>query len=544
MIARQGTARQLEPPRVRKWLVVSVVVEALSKLTLYGSVLLLFVGLPQGALETTRTAGIVALVAAVLGFGRTWLRGALLEKQLLSLYAALEDAARRKTIAGLRSNPDGHQPADLVHCAVEVATVQALSVPDLLASFIGIAAVLVSTAWRLGFLPLALGLGGSLLLLALLAPLRKRSREAREAGWNALVATTKDFTTLIKGALELRGSGLDGAVEQRFRQNAHSVARAEQKSMLLGGLAGLLPALLALALLTVPLGWIEPWLGARLGEVGVLAAAGVSLTLAATGALDAVVRNAPLRKDLGDFLGAPLAWLIDVRAEPQRSEVPSGPSLFSLELTQLGVRYDGARVETPAGLDLSLTAGGVALVGPNGSGKTTALLAAIGLVDLSGGSVKVNGSVPSRSEWERIRKRCAIVPQAPHVVPDETIRFHMSGFGCEALRDADLERAVASMGLAERLEERAARASIPIGELPFASLSGGEQRRILLAASALRRADLVLFDEPEAGLDEAGRALARDLFERLAKDRLVLLAAHDPSVIPAAFARVVIHRGD
>ncbi len=529
---------------MRKWLVVSVVVEALSKLMLYGSVLLLFVGLPAGAAPTARAAGIVALLAAALGFARTWLRGRLLGKQIESLYAALAAGARRKTVPGLSANHDGQQPADLVHCAIEVATVQALSVPDLLASFIGVAVLLAITAWRLGFLLLGLGLGASVLLLLVLAPMRKRSREARESGWNALVLSTKDFTTLIKGAFELRGSGLDRAVELRFLRDAHNVATAERRSLVLGGLTGLLPTLLALALLTLPIGWIEPWLGARLGEVGVLAAAGVTLTLSATSALDAVTRNAPLRRDLGDFLAEPLGWLIDVRSETARAEVEAGPPITSLELTNVSVRYDGAQVATPARLDLSLASGGVALVGPNGSGKTTALLAALGLVEASSGSVKVNGSVPSITEWERVRKRCAVVPQRPHLVPDETIRFHMSGFACEALGDAELERTLASMGLIDRLRDRAERAAVPIGELAFAALSGGEQRRILLAASASRPADLLLFDEPEAGLDDAGRELARDLFERLAKDRLVLLSAHDPSVIPASFARVVIHRGE
>jgi ABC-type transport system involved in cytochrome bd biosynthesis fused ATPase/permease subunit len=406
-----------------------------------------------------------------------------------------------------------------------------------------VALLLALTAWRLGLALLAGGLVASLLLVALLAPLRKRSREARETGWSALVASTRDFSTLVKGFFELRGSGLDRVVERRLMADARKVARAERRSMLLGGISGLLPALLAIALFATPHEWLAPWLGARLGEVGVLAAAGVGLTLAATSALDAVTRNAPLRKDLGDYLGVQLGWLIGVRSEPPRPEVDAAPPIRSIELAQLSVRHTGAAESTPSKLDLSLTSGGVALVGPNGSGKTTALLAALGLVEPAEGSVNVNGHSVSESEWESIRKRCAVVPQRPHLVPDESIRFHMSGFGCEALSDADLERALEPMDVLDRLSDRATRAGVSIGELRFAALSGGEQRRILLAASALRRADLLLFDEPEAGLDEAGRKLACDLFERLSRDHLVLVTAHDPNVIPAAFARVVIHRG-
>ncbi len=529
---------------MRKWLVVSVVVEALSKLTLYGSVLLLFVGLPGGGLATTQAAGLVAVLSAALGFARTWLRGKLIAKHIESMFSALVNATRRKSVATLSSSKDGLQPPDVVQCAVDVATVQALSVPDLIASFIGVGLLLALTAWRLGFAFLGAGLAASLLLLVILAPLRRRSREARETGWNAFVASTKELSSLMKGAFELRGCGLEHTVEQRLMREARAVAAAESRSMLLGGVAGLLPAFLAIALFALPGAWVQPWLGVRLGEVGVLGAAGVGLVLAATGALDAVTRNAPLRKDLGDFLGAPLGWLIDARTDTPRSDVEPGPPISSLVFDDLSVHHLGARVATPQRLSLALRSGGVALIGANGSGKTTAMMAALGFVEPSSGSVSINGTKPTEHEWDAFRKRCAVVPQRPHLVPDETIRFHMSGFGSEALSDSDLERTLEPMGLLDRLRERATRAGVSLGDLPFAALSGGEQRRILLAASTLRPADLLLFDEPEAGLDDAGRALARDLFERISKDRLVLLAAHDPSVIPAGFARVVIHRGE
>jgi len=526
---------------LRKWLFLSVLTEVLAKLALYGSVLVLFVGAPGGAgVGSARTAGLIALVAAALGFARTWLRGELLSKQIESLYRVLAEAARRKSVPGLLANDDKQQPADLVHCACEVATVQALSVPDLIASFIGLALLLALTAARLGFLLLGLGLGSALLLVALLAPLRKLSRQAREAGWDALVGSTKLFGTLLGGSFELRGSGLDRAVEQRFLKQALDVARSERKSLLLGGVSGLLPAFLGAALLGLPREWVAPFLGARLGEVGVLAAAGVGLTLSATGALDAVTRNAPLRHDLGQFLGTRLGWFIEIEPAPARASLKAGRTIAALRFDQVSVRYDGAQISTPNALSFSLTKGGVALLGPNGAGKTSALLAALGLVELAAGSIELNGASVSASEWETFRKRCWVVPQRPHIVPDETIRFHMSGFGCETLADSDLERVLEPMGLLERLGRRAERAKVAIGELPFGALSGGEQRRILLAASWLRTADLVIFDEPEASIDESGRAELRDLFERMAKDRLVLIAVHDPSVVPDDFARVSV----
>lgn len=530
---------------MRKWLFVSIVVEALSKLTLYGSVLLLFVGLPgDRTLATTHAAGLLALVAAAMGFSRTWLRAKLFAKQLDALCDALVRAARRKSVSGLLARDDAPQPADLVHCAVEVATVQALSVPDLVASFIGVGLLLALTAARLGPLLLGLGLAAALLLVLVLAPLRRRSREAREGGWNALVSSTKDFSILVKGAFELRGAGLERAIERRFLKDVGDVAVAEQRSMLLGGISGLLPAFLGIALLTLPRAWLDPWLGARLGEVGVLAAAGVGITLAATSALDAVTRNAPLRRDLGRFLDEELGWLIDVQPGASPGVGEPGRPITSIAFDQVSIRYEGALATTPTTLTFSLASGGIALIGENGVGKTTALMAALGLIEPSSGSVSINGAAATPAAWDALRKRCFIVPQRPYVVPDETIRFHMSGFGSQTLSDSDLERALEPMALLERLRSRATRAKVLVGDLPFSTLSGGEQRRILLSVSTLRAVDFFLFDEPEAGLDAAGRHAVRDLFERLSKDRLVLLSAHDPSVIPDGFARVVIHRGE
>ena len=526
---------------MRKWLFLSVVTEVLAKLALYGSVLTLFVGATTVA--TTRTAGMIAIFAAALGFARTWLRGQLLAKQIQSLYRALAAAARRKTVPGLVANQDGQQPADLVHCVSEVATVQALSVPDLIASFIGLAILLALTAARLGFALLALGVVSAAALVALLSPIRKLARSARAAAWDGTIHSTKTFTTLLRGSFEVRGAGLERQVERLFLEQGDGVARGERRGMLLGGVSGILPAVLGLVLLGFPRDWVEPFLGTRLGEVGVLGAAGVALALSATGALDAVTRNGPLRADLGRFFETKLGWLIDLDVQIVSPAAAGDTRIRSLSFHDVSVRYEGARVSTPNALSFELSRGGVALLGPNGAGKTSALYAALGLVETSG-EVRVNEKKPDSDDWLALHRRCWVVPQRPHVVPDETIRFHMSAFGCEEITEEDLDRAVEMVGLRERLDARAARAKVPIGDLSFGALSGGEQRRILLAAASLRDADLLLFDEPESSLDEGGRHELRGLFERLAKDRLVLLAAHDASVIPDHFARVVVDRGD
>ena len=78
-------------------------------------------------------------------------------------------------------------------------------------------------------------------------------------------------------------------------------------------------------------------------------------------------------------------------------------------------------------------------------------------------------------------------------------------------------------------------------ERPMGSLSGGERQRFFLARALAREADVLILDEPEAGLDAGHREQLRHILTEEASARLVLLVAHDESVIPEGFARIQCH---
>ncbi len=186
--------------------------------------------------------------------------------------------------------------------------------------------------------------------------------------------------------------------------------------------------------------------------------------------------------------------------------------------------------QPPDGLDLKLDGGGIVLEGSNGSGKSSATLAALGLIARSGGEVLVNGRAPGASEWEGIRASVAYLPQRCFVAPSETLAWHATLVG---VTDSErLRRACGRMGLSGRLD----------GDDPFTEclgrLSGGERQRFLIARALAREADWLVLDEPEVGLDTRGRELLREILREEATVRLVLLVAHDPSVAPPSFSRV------
>jgi len=172
----------------------------------------------------------------------------------------------------------------------------------------------------------------------------------------------------------------------------------------------------------------------------------------------------------------------------------------------------------------------VGLAGPNGSGKSTLLKALLGLIspwkgslDLFGGSIK--GS----------RQRIAYAPQSelvdwefPVSVRDVVMMGRYGRVGLLRRPAASDRRAVDSALAQVRLEELASR--------QISELSGGQQRRMLIARALAQEADLLLLDEPMVGLDATNQHELLELFERLRdQGKTLLVATHDLSCVAACF---------
>jgi ABC-2 type transport system ATP-binding protein len=163
----------------------------------------------------------------------------------------------------------------------------------------------------------------------------------------------------------------------------------------------------------------------------------------------------------------------------------------------------------------------VALIGANGSGKSTAVRTLAGLLEPSGGEVRVEGFDPHREpEAEQARARLALVPDNPLLYGDLTVREHvelvtvahrLAGSEAEARIDALLER----LGLAHRSAFRPA------------ELSRGMRQKAQLACALIRPAALLLLDEPVVGLDPPSQALLHAILaERKAAGCAVVLTTH------------------
>lgn len=217
----------------------------------------------------------------------------------------------------------------------------------------------------------------------------------------------------------------------------------------------------------------------------------------------------------------------------------------ALELRGVGVRRDGRWILDA--IDWTVAPGERwAVVGPNGSGKTTLLRVASTYLWPSRGSVAVLGERIGMVDARILRERIGYVSAALAAEIDPALdalaivvsarRAALAPWWAtfDAADEASAAAALERLGLAG-LERRT-----------FGTLSSGERQRVLIARTLVRDPDLLLLDEPAAGLDLGGREALVDRIGALADDRglgAIVLVTHHLEEIPAGFDRALVLAG-
>jgi len=189
-------------------------------------------------------------------------------------------------------------------------------------------------------------------------------------------------------------------------------------------------------------------------------------------------------------------------------------------------------------VDLAAAAGEVvALLGPNGSGKSTLVRAAVGLVPFGSGQVTLFGTELARfKDWARVGyvpQRTTAASGVPATVREvvtagRLARRRLFRPLTRADRDA-VERAIELVGLSDHADQS------------VENLSGGQQQRVLIARAAATEPDLLVLDEPNAGVDrQSQEAFARALRTFVASGRTVLLVLHEMGPLEALVDRAVV----
>jgi zinc transport system ATP-binding protein len=205
-----------------------------------------------------------------------------------------------------------------------------------------------------------------------------------------------------------------------------------------------------------------------------------------------------------------------------------------IEVQGLSFSFNGE----PVLEDVNLTVGRndfVAMVGPNGGGKSTLVRLLLGLLTPQQGRVLVLGQPPAK-----VRRRLGYLPQHPRldkafpINVDEVVlmgRLGMGGLGLGGRwSKADREaagQALATVGLAD------------LAGRSFAELSGGQRQRVLIARALATQPEVLFLDEPFAGVDPGAEETIYDILQDLSASMTILMVSHDLGFVSPLVGHVI-----
>jgi iron complex transport system ATP-binding protein len=181
----------------------------------------------------------------------------------------------------------------------------------------------------------------------------------------------------------------------------------------------------------------------------------------------------------------------------------------------------------------------VGLLGPNGSGKSTLLRILAGILTPLRGRVSIDERPIGQFTRRDLARHIAVVPQETHSTFDFSVidmvlmgRYpHLGPFELEGVADQEIAREALAATGTSGLEERM-----------FASLSGGEKQRVVIAGALAQASEMLLLDEPTAALDLAYQFEIAALLRRLNRERgtTMLVSTHDLNLAAAMCDRIVL----
>lgn len=383
----------------------------------------------------------------------------------------------------------------------------------------GATAVALLLSWKLTLLTAAVGPPAYLLIRQFGRVMRRASRRALEA-WSAMLAVLEETLTGIR---VVKAYTMEGTEKRRFFRVNRRLLKQQRKMAAID--AATSPSVEAL------------------GIIAALAAVAVAGYWVLRGAMDTYVFLTwlaclaamfdPVRK-LAHVVTrfqrseAAAARVFELHDREQEKHVAGAPTLArhsrTIEFEDVSYRYPSAADDALKHIRLMVRAGQtLAIVGPNGCGKTTLVSLVPRLMDPTEGQILIDGHDIAEVSVRSLRRQIGLVTQDT-VLFNATIGENIA-YGRRRAREEDVLSAAQRAYVDEFVRELPDGYDTMVGE-HGATLSGGQKQRIAIARAILRDPAILIFDEATSQIDADSERRIHQAMEVLEKDRTTLLIAH------------------
>jgi len=391
-------------------------------------------------------------------------------------------------------------------------------------------------SWKLTLLATVAGPPTFFLIHQFGRVMKKASRRALES-WSMMLAVLEE--TLV-GIRVVKAYTMEGGERRRFFRVNRQLLRQQRKMARIDSATAPTVELLGIAAVAIAIGLAGYFVlhGQMDRELFMTWMA----TLAAL--FDPVRKLASVitRFQRSDSAAARIFELMDRSQEPRVVNAPMLPRHSrSLEFRNVRFRYPGAATDALKEINLTIQAGQkVAIVGPNGCGKTTLLSLVPRLIDPAEGQMLLDGLDISRYSVRSLRRQIGLVTQ-------DTILFAATigeniAYGLRRPHDADVLRAARQAYVDEFVRDLPEGYDTMVGE-HGATLSGGQRQRIAIARAILRDPTILIFDEATSQIDSDSEHKIHLAMEGFIKGRTTLMIAHRFATALSADRIVVMSEG-
>lgn len=227
------------------------------------------------------------------------------------------------------------------------------------------------------------------------------------------------------------------------------------------------------------------------------------------------------------------------RSNPQLSR---RPFQGTISLRNVSFRYPNETVPALQGVMMDALPGEtIAIIGENGSGKSTIIKLLLGLYHSQAGSITLDGVDIRQYDPRQLRQSISYVPQYCHIFFG-TLAQNLRLVRSEAT-DEDLVEACKVAGLWDDISALPLGLNTKVTDRFIIEFSAGFQQKLMLARAYLRDGSIMIFDEPGITLDYAGDQILKSAIQQFKGKKTIILVTHRPSLIQLADRVLALHNG-